>query len=247
MSTRRSFLAGLVLCPICSGKVFAEQAHWGYEAGHGPEVWSKLDKAFSACSVGDQQSPVDLSGSVKADLPDLGLDWTPQAYAIANNGHTIQADAAPGSFLKLDGEIYGLAQFHFHTPSEHAFEGKRSAMEAHFVHANGKGQLAVVGMLMRAGKPNASFAAVMASAPKKEGRQNAPALIDPNLFLPSDRRFFRYEGSLTIPPCSETVNWNVFRQEIEVAQTDIDAFRALYKMNARPLQPVNRRFLLRNS
>lgn len=89
MSTRRSFLAGLVLCPICSGKVFAEQAHWGYEAGHGPEVWSKLDKAFSACSVGDQQSPVDLSGSVKADLPDLGLDWTPQAYAIANNGQTI--------------------------------------------------------------------------------------------------------------------------------------------------------------
>lgn len=247
VSTRRSFLTGLLLCPICAGPLFAEQAHWTYEAEHGPEAWGKLDKAFGACSVGDQQSPIDLAGGIKADLPDLGLDWKPQAYVVTNNGHTIQAEAAPGSSLKLDGDVFGLVQFHFHTPSEHALKGKRSALEAHFVHANGKGQLAVVGMLMKAGRPNASFAAVMAAAPKQEGRQTAPAPIDPNLFLPADRGFFCYEGSLTIPPCSETVNWNVFRQEIEVAEADINAFRVLYPMNARPLQPVNRRFLLRNS
>jgi carbonic anhydrase len=41
------------------------------------------------------------------------------------------------------------------------------------------------------------------------------------------------------------VDWNVFEQPIEVADHDIKAFQAIFPMNARPLQPLNRRFLLR--
>ncbi|MBN8919097.1 MAG: carbonic anhydrase family protein, partial [Rhizobiales bacterium] len=71
------------------------------------------------------------------------------------------------------------------------------------------------------------------------------APLDPAGFLPAARGTYRYEGSLTTPPCSEIVDWNVFGAPIEVAQADIDAFRAIFPMNARPLQAVNRRFLLR--
>jgi carbonic anhydrase len=244
--SRRSFFAGLIACPICAASARAESAHWAYEGHGGPADWGELDKSFTACSIGTQQSPIDLAGGIKADLVDLAFDWKPQAYKIANNGHTIQANAAPGSTIGLDGARFELKQFHFHTPSEHVLNGRRSAMEVHFVHADANGQLAVVGMLMKAGNALPAFAAIMADAPSKEGEKTAAAPIDPNSFRPESRTLYRYHGSLTTPPCSEIVNWNVFTNEIEVAQADIAAFQALFPMNARPLQTMNRRFLLRN-
>ena len=45
--------------------------------------------------------------------------------------------------------------------------------------------------------------------------------VDPNGLLPARRAYYRYEGSLTIPPCSETVNWLVLAERIEVAEADI--------------------------
>jgi len=71
--------------------------------------------------------------------------------------------------------------------------------------------------------------------------------IDPNALLPAGRSAFRYEGSLTTPPCAEIVAWSVFAQPIDVDESDIAAFKAIFPMNARPLQPINRRFLLRGA
>ncbi|MFN7674199.1 MAG: carbonic anhydrase family protein, partial [bacterium] len=55
-----------------------------------------------------------------------------------------------------------------------------------------------------------------------------------------------YQGSLTTPPCSETVLWTVLSTPILVSQKDVEAFQALFPMNARPIQPVNRRYVLRD-
>ncbi len=54
---------------------------------------------------------------------------------IKNNGHTIQVDYPPGSYIKINGEIYQLLQFHFHTPSEHTVARNAYGMELH-VHQN---------------------------------------------------------------------------------------------------------------
>lgn len=99
---------------------------------------------------------------------------------------------------------------------------------------------------MTAGRPNDTFSAVMAAAPKTEGAAAKPLTVDIAGMLPAERGRFFYEGSLTTPPCSETVAWNVFWTPIEVAQADIDAFRAIFPMNARPLQSINRRALLQH-
>lgn len=246
-STRRSFLLGLLACPLCAGAARAEDhAHWSYEGVTGPADWGKLEKAYAACSIGKQQSPIDLRKAVKTKIQPLVFDWKTQAFPVINNGHTIQANARAGSSLTLDGQSYELKQFHFHTPSEHALNGKRSRMEAHFVHAGANGGLAVVGMLMRPGKSNPTFKAVMAAAPKTEGGTANSAPIDPNAFLPKDRTLYRYQGSLTTPPCSEIVNWNVFGQEIEADPADMDAFHQLFAMNARPMQKLFSRKLLRS-
>lgn len=100
-------------------------------------------------------------------------------------------------------------------------------------------------MFIQPGAKNADFAALMAAAPTTEGEKMLGAPINPNHLLPRDRLRFRYEGSLTTPPCSEVVDWNVFEHPIEVAEADIAKFKAIFPMNARPLQLTGRRFLLR--
>lgn len=243
---RRSILAGLALCPWCAGLAQAAGGHWSYEGHTGPKEWGTLERGFHACAIGDQQSPIDLTGAVRAEGSGPSLAWKAQSFKVVNNGHTIQADAADeASTASIGGKTYTLRQFHFHAPSEHALNGERTAMEAHFVHDAPGGGLLVVGVFLKPGKANPAFAQIMAAAPRKDGAANAAMPLDPTAFLPETRTSYRYEGSLTTPPCSEVVDWNVFATPLEVAQADIDAFRAIFPMNARPLQAVNRRFLLR--
>ncbi|MBB6307005.1 carbonic anhydrase [Xanthobacter tagetidis] len=245
--TRRSFLSGLAACPLCAAVARAETGHphWTYEGHGGPKEWGALSADFQACALGSQQSPVDLDGAVETAQKPLAITWTAQPFKVVNNGHTIQADALTGAnSVALAGKAYELKQFHFHAPSEHAIGGVRTAMEVHFVHARPEGGLAVVGVFMTPGVSNAAFAAVMAAAPKAEGVAAAQPVIDISTLLPASRRLYRYEGSLTTPPCAEVVDWNVFAAPMAVAQADIDAFRAIFPMNARPLQAINRRFLL---
>ena len=133
-------LAGLALCPICIPSAFAaEGPHWSYTGKSGPAGWGHLQAANTACSVGMQQSPLDIGATIKAD----------------------------------------------------------------------------------------------------------PA-IDPNGMLPAERSYYDYAGSLTTPPCSETVAWMLLTDPIEVAEADVAAFAKLYPMNARPAQKPNRRFVLRS-
>ena len=247
MLDRRAVLLGLLSCPACAALARAAEAgpHWTFEDGHdGPAHWGELDPSFKACGIGIEQSPIDLKDAIRANIAPVRLDWKPQAYAVVNNSHTIQANAKPGSVVQIGRETYELAQFHFHTPSEHAINGARTAMEAHFVHAGPSGRYAVIGAFMKAGKPNAAFAAVMKTAPRHPGEQALPRPLDIRQMVPAKSELYRYEGSLTTPPCAEVVSWNIYARPIEVAAADIAAFRAIFPMNARPLQQRHRRFVL---
>ena len=56
--------------------------------------------------------------------------------------------------------------------------------------------------------------------------------------------YFTYSGSLTTPPCTESVRWIVLRRPVEVSKAQIAAFRGLFAMNARPVAPIGARILL---
>ncbi|MEZ5788309.1 MAG: carbonic anhydrase family protein [Xanthobacteraceae bacterium] len=250
MDRRRALglFAGLALCPLCARKsLAAEGHHWGYEGAGGPARWGDLDKANQACSIGAQQSPIDIEETIRAELPALRINWAGALETIVNNGHTIQLNAAPGSTLKLGDVEYKLLQFHFHRPSEHLINGKSFPMEVHFVHQNAAGGLAVVGVLMATGGANAAFNKVVGTMPKQAGSTaKADAAINPNEFLPPTLTYYRYPGSLTTPPCSETVEWLLLTESVKVGDADIAAFAGLYAMNARPAQKNNRRAVLRS-
>jgi carbonic anhydrase len=59
--------------------------------------------------------------------------------------------------------------------------------------------------------------------------------------LPSDQNYYTFDGSLTIPPCSEGVKWFVMKTPVELSPAQIAAFARLYPDNARPVQPLNGR------
>ncbi|MGJ4927277.1 carbonic anhydrase [Bradyrhizobium sp. HKCCYLS2038] len=241
-------LAGLALCPVCATPGFAAEGapHWSYEGATGPARWGDLDAANKVCSIGSQQSPIDIENPTRTRLPDFKLSWGKAADTIVNNGHTIQLNFADGSgTLRLGETNYKLLQVHFHRPSEHQIGGKNFPMEAHFVHRAASGGVAVLGVLMTTGRPNPAFSQIVVTMPDKEGQAvKADPRIDPSMLLPARRSYYRYAGSLTTPPCSEVVEWLLLADPIQVAEADIAKFARLYPMNARPVQKLDRRFVL---
>ncbi|RWD61378.1 MAG: carbonic anhydrase [Mesorhizobium sp.] len=231
-------------CLICAGAARATSAHWGYAGQVGPKHWAELDGKNFVCSGGTQQSPIDITKTVKADIPRIAIGWHKAIGKMVNNGHTIQINMPEGSKLTRGDRIYELIQFHFHAPSEHHVAGKSFPMEAHFVHKDTTSEnLGVLGVFLTPGATNASFADLAAVFPPQPGAEMAVE-VDPRGLLPASLSYWTYEGSLTTPPCTENVEWMLAKQPVEVDATHIDRFASLYPQNARPIRSANRRFIL---
>lgn len=226
-----------------------ELPHFEYEGELGPEAWGSLDGAYELCSVGTQQSPIDLGDAqaVPEALNAIEFAYNPSLLTLLNNGHTIQANYDPGSTIVLDSQPFDLLQLHFHTPSEHVLNGKRFDAELHFVHRDpeAKGFLAVVGAFIEVGEENPAFNAILENAPTEAGEPEAfSELIDAADMLPESTHTFRYLGSLTTPPCSQGVRWNVLTEPITMSRAQLETLAELMGTNNRPLQPLGSRTLL---
>lgn len=257
---RRSFLRTATLgCACCLAARYAGASepshaagpaahatpHWSYAGDTGAEHWGELQPDFKVCQLGLEQTPIDLTSSMKGEAAAVALDYKPLALRMVNNGHTIQINADAGSSCMIGGTKFDLLQFHFHHPSEHLLAGKPFDLECHFVHRSSAGDLAVVGVFVKPGASNAALQAIFDAMPKTEGpEQRAGGSIDPAALLPKSTSYFRYMGSLTTPPCSEGLTWTVFREQIEASADQIKQFAQLFPNNARPVQRRNRRFLI---
>ncbi|MFD4350983.1 carbonic anhydrase [Nocardia sp. NPDC058518] len=246
--TRRSALAALALLGVagCGGSVAATTStpHWDYN-GEGPERWADLDRGFATCRVGHAQSPIDLDSPTELHPSDhIEIDYRPMsAVPLLNNGHTIQAavPADSGNHIVVDGTPFTLTQFHFHLPSEHTVDGTVTAMELHLVHTARSGRLAVLAVLLNAHTGPTPLSRILTATPNRSGLTRAVTTVDPREFLPTDLAQFRYQGSLTTPPCTEGVEWIVLRHPAPVTVADVDNYRALFPHSNRPTQPLNGR------
>ena len=238
----RAVVTGLLIAIASVAHAADHPPHWGYGGEHGPQKWGDMEADFAGCKLGKEQSPIDIRNATKSALPPLDFKYAKSSAEVVNNGHTIQVNLADGGVLNLDGVPYKLVQFHFHAPSEEKIDGKAYSMVAHLVHQSAEGKLAVVAVLLTEGKANAALDPVFKSLPPTEGsKKELGANFDAAELLPAARGYFRYVGSLTTPPCSEGVRWQVLKQPVEVSKAQIAAFRKLYSMNARPVQPLNDR------
>lgn len=238
--------AALALASIAGSAMAAEKPAWSYSGANGPHNWGELSADYHLCKSGLQQSPIDLAQSnALGDIP-IKTNYASGPLTILNNGHTVQANFAEGSTLTSGKADFKLLQAHFHTPSEEAINGKRYPMVAHLVHADSAGKLAVVGVLFEEGPANPELAKIIAAAPAKkaDAKLVSSVTIDPAGLLPESRSVYRFQGSLTTPPCSEGVNWHVIKQPATASKAQIAALNKIMGDNARPLQPLHGRLVV---
>ena len=195
------------------------------------------------CKIGRSQSPVNIQKAKADEVYTLKIDYKPVTLQVLNNGHTLQVnydDKSSVSKFYYNDREFKLLQIHFHTPSEHAFEGKRYSMEAHLVHKSPDGQLAVIGVFLDPGRENSILQLALDNVSDKMNQITLVenSVINATSLLPDLQHSFHYQGSLTTPPCSENVNWFVMQHHIEISEEQLERFAKLIGENARPVQQL---------
>jgi carbonic anhydrase len=221
-------------------------AHWTYEGQEGPENWGKLDQEFATCSIGRNQSPINIDDTIDAPLKKIrGIQKFP-AKEIFNNGHTVQVNFGQGNMLVLDNTPYQMKQVHFHSPSENTIRNKSFPLEAHFVHADSKGNLTVIGVMFKEGAANQGLAKLWEQMPNEvSAPMSLKNRVIANDIMPENRDYYRFSGSLTTPPCSEGVRWIVLKTPLSASKEQIEQFKSAVKhSNNRPVQALNGRVVL---
>ena len=234
---RTAGILGVMTLAVASA---AAQTEFQYFGTNGPAFWSQLDPDWTACSQGHEQSPVDFGkifSLTELRRRPVPVDYERSEGQIFNNGHTIEIETEGHNVLSLGGVEYELEQFHFHGLSEHTFEGKGSDMELHLVHKSAAGVNAVVGVLLVRGATSGALTKIFAQLPDDLNvKHPLSAPFDPDKFLPANRGYYRYEGSLTTPPCTEGVHWIVLKDPMTVSTEDLAQFHERIHFNARPVQ-----------
>uniref|UniRef100_A0A3B3R535 Carbonic anhydrase n=1 Tax=Paramormyrops kingsleyae TaxID=1676925 RepID=A0A3B3R535_9TELE len=133
---------------------------------------------------------------------------------------------------------YSAVELHVHwgspnTPagSEHTIDGKRFAAELHVVHFNSKKYsnvsvaadksdgLAVLAVLIEVGEFNPAFDQLLKFI--NDQKVQVPAFNIRHLLPLRLDQYYRYDGSLTTPPCYPSVLWTVFRNPITISHTQV--------------------------
>ena len=151
--------------------------------------------------------------------------------------------------------------------SEHTLDGRYYPLEAHFVHyscdygdidsaltAYSSGDLvqydddnvlAVVGVLFEIGTENPAITSILTSV-----NDQSIEKFDIEDLIPENEEFIGYKGSLTTPPCYETVRWHVMTNTVAISQQQLEEFRGIetdsshsIAPNYRSIQPLNDRIL----
>ncbi|MFN0200735.1 MAG: carbonic anhydrase [Bacteroidia bacterium] len=215
--------------------------HWEYENPN----WQS--EGYGDCA-GKVQTPIDINTSktVKADLGDVSFNYSDFAMKIIDNGHTIQVNNSGNSTITLNGATFAFKQFHFHHHSEHQINGQKSDMELHLVHADdATGNITVLGIMLEEGAENPFITKVWANIPTtKKAEVTTSVTLNLSDILPTDKKYYTYTGSLTTPPCSQGLQWILFKEPVQISKAQAEAFAALYEDNARPIQPLNNRLVL---
>lgn len=228
-------------------------SEWGYCNHNGPHTW----KESFPLALGNRQSPIDIctaDGCVQDEelthVP-LTIEYLTKCKLITNTGSGWKIGVSgTGSLLEggpLGNDKYRLQQFHCHwgkvpeEGSEHTVDGTTFSGEIHLVHWNEKygsfddavdkeDGLAVLGVFFQVGQEHPELLKIEQLLPNIEHNGDNFFIeeeINPAAFLPVSRSYWTYGGSLTTPPCLESVTWIVFKEPIEVSKEQLEAFRKL--------------------
>lgn len=242
----------LVVILLMTTTIFAsahteKHINWGYTGHNTPEKWGSLSQEYRECGVGLNQSPINITHSLHAGLNPLNPSYNTKTKEIFDNGHTVQLTMKPGGYIEIDSIKFELKQIHFHSPSENHIEGKEYPMEAHFVNLDNNGQIAVLAIMFEYGQENKTLSKFWNIMPKEEGGGFTIELDNiASGLLPKDKHYYRFNGSLTTPPCTEGVRWFVFKETQSISKEQVKHFHdeIMHGDNNRPIQPIDARVIV---
>lgn len=240
-----------------------DNALWSYD---NQDDWGKH---FPGCAK-DAQSPIELNShepAVQEATPGAPLDWRYKSLnglKLVNNGHAMQVEGPFGTLTFPGGATseagtYHARQLHFHFPSEHVVDGKPYAGEMHIIHqregAAGTDGLAIVGLLLdvvdlastEVGQTSRFFEDLgWQQLPKDQAKPLATNVNLQTFEEELDGPYWSYDGSLTTPPCSQSVHWVILQKPGFMTHAMLDAFRAVFPspMSRRPQKANDRRVYL---
>ncbi|KAI5583792.1 hypothetical protein BDE02_06G039500 [Populus trichocarpa] len=214
--------------------------------GKGPKNWGKINPHWETCGKGQMQSPIDLlDGRPVQVFPNLGKlrrDYQAAPAAVKNRGHDItviwKGDAGK---ITINNTRYQLKQGHWHSPSEHTFNGSRYDLELHLVHYSSQGGVAVSAIVYKYGRPDRFLSRLFHHITHVDPEEEIDAgIVNPGDIKFGSRKYYRYIGSLTSPPCTEGVIWTIVKKVRTVSREQVKALRDAvhdgYEANARPTQ-----------
>lgn len=221
-----------------------EKSSWDYENTN----WEEISDSECRSAV---QSPVNIitEDIIEARLADIQYEYEPFSMKIVDNGHTIQVFGTENSFITVEGTRYQFRQFHFHYPSEHKIDGEEYPMEMHLVHQEeGTSNLVVLGIFLEeSGTTNEFLQKVLSEIPSEEAEEvTTDVQVSLSDYIPPSQVHYTYIGSLTTPPCTVGVDWILFTEPIQASREQLDVFAEHYSDNARPVQPLNNRRVLKS-
>ncbi|XP_006291539.2 alpha carbonic anhydrase 1, chloroplastic [Capsella rubella] len=230
---------------------------FGYRGKNGPKRWGHLNPHFTKCAVGKLQSPIDIQRRqtfYNRRLESLHRDYYFTNATLVDHVCNVAMIFGEGAGdVIIDNKNYTLVQMHWHTPSEHHLHGVQYAAELHMVHQAKDGSFAVVASLFKIGAEEPFLSQMKEKVVKlkeeiSKGNQSAQVEvgeIDTRHIERKTRKYYRYFGSLTTPPCSEDVSWTILgkvrsmsKEQVELLRSPLDTS---FKNNSRPCQPLNGR------
>ena len=195
------------------------------------------------CTSGTRQSPIDITGAVRQNLPPLQFAYRPEPLKIANDGHTVRVRFGLGSELHIANTVYRLQQFHFHTPGGDRIGGEEFPMVAYLLHKSPSGQLLALAVLFRLGAQNPTLDKLLPRLPVDVDGDHVDSdvSVDASALLPPTHGYYRYLGSLTAPPCTEGVQWIVMKTATTLSAAQLAQYKARFADNSRAVQAINHR------
>lgn len=265
---------------------FVEGAEWQYSGVNGPANWSSLPN-YETCG-GMAQSPIDIplaevvayDGSLQPFTLN-GFKDNSSLLQMINNGHTAVLNILGSVDIEGGGlsQKHRTAQLHFHwgdintKGSEHLYNKMAYPLEMHIVNFNSKYEnlthaasqpdgLAVLGFWFKlSDEDNTNFTPLLnhlTNIQYGDAEDDVTDVVLSDLVLPTLDRYYRYQGSLTTPPCFESITWSMFEEPILLSETQLNLFRNLYEEpmgqggnhkisnNFRPVQALNSRTITRS-